>query len=366
MSNISHNLLTRRSAMTLAAAAFGNALLTPSDASSNAVAATAKGATGGGIPFGAAVHLEPFRNDPMLKKNLIEHVDLIAPMNALKWASLRYDEQKFDFSGADEIIDFAEENGKILHGHALLWYHANPQWLDQLDSPSKLERLLVEHTEAVMGRYAGRIATWDVVNEVVSHNPLGEGKWRAGVWYNALGPKHVDLAFKAAAAVDPNAKLFINDYDLQDEGPRVEARQKAILSIVRRLQDKNIPVHGVGMQAHLYAERRVGRENLGRFVKQLKAMGLTVAITELDIIDWKLRADTKARDRAVANTAQEYLGALTEFAEPEFITTWGLNDRYSWIGETFPREDNAKARPLPFDEDWQAKPLFDVIRSFAQ
>lgn len=358
MSSISHNLLTRRSAIGLAGAALGNSLLTP--------LARAAGSFDSRIPIGAAVHLEPFRNDPMMKKVLIEHVDLITPMNALKWASLRPEDGSFDFSGADEIIEFAQKNNKRLHGHALLWYHANPSWLDQLTSPSKLERLLNEHIETVVGRYAGQLATWDVVNEVVSHDPLSEGKWREGVWYNALGPKHVDVAFKVAAAADPTARLFINDYDLQDEGPRVAARQKAILSIVRRLQDKNIPIHGVGMQAHLYAERRVGKDNLANFVGQLKSLGLTVAITELDVIDWKLSADIERRDKGVANTAQEYLEALTDIAQPEFITTWGLNDRYSWIDETFPRDDNAKARPLPFDENWQPKPLLDVIRKFVR
>jgi endo-1,4-beta-xylanase len=363
VSDNSHNLLTRRSALGLAAGALGNTLLTAVGAASGpSQTPTPRGASGK-IPFGAAVHLEPFRNDPMLKKVLIEHVDLIAPMNALKWASLRYDRSKFDFSGADEIIDFAEENGKTLHGHALLWYHANPPWLDAINSPIQLEKLLTKHVESGVGRYAGRIATWDVVNEVIAHDPLREGKWRGGVWYNALGPRHVDIAFQAAAAADPKAKLFINDYDLQDAGPRVAARHEAVLSIVRRLQDKNIPVHGVGLQAHLYAERQVGRENLQNFVRQLKALGLTVAVTELDIIDWKLRADIEERDRLVADKAQEYLGTLTEFIRPEFITTWGLNDRYSWIAETFPRDDSGVARPLPFDSNWQSKPLLELIRS---
>lgn len=340
--------------MQLAGAALGNTLLT----SISAARAATK------IPFGAAVMLEPFRNDPMLKKMLIEHVDIIAPMNALKWASLRHDETGFDFSGSDEIIEFAEQNGKVLHGHALLWYHANPSWLDALVSPSKLEGVLQEHIENVVGRYAGRIATWDVVNEVVAHDPRENGKWRGGVWYNALGPRHVDLAFKFAAQADPSARLFINDYDLQDEGPRVALRHKAILSIVRRLQDKNIPIHGVGMQAHLYAERRPGPDNLRKFIEQLQSMGLEVAITELDIIDWKLSEDITKRDRAVAATAKDYLTALTEITNPRFITTWGLCDRYSWIDETFPRKDSGRARPLPFDENWQRKPLFEVIQSF--
>ena len=352
MSNNSHNLLTRRSALQLCGAALGNALLTPGSSSAGAK-----------IPFGVAVHLEPFRNDPMLKAKLIEHADVIVPMNALKWASLRYDQNRFDFSGSDELVDFAEQNGKKIHGHGPLWYHANPAWLDAVHSPLALEKLLNEHISEVVGRYAGRIDSWDVVNEVISHDPLGEGKWRPGVWYNALGPRHVDLAFRAAAAADPSAKLFINDYDLQDAGPRVAARQKAMLGIVRRLQDKNIPVHGVGLQSHLYAEREVGRENLRQFINQLKQMGLTVSVTELDVIDWKLSADPGRRDRAVAATAQQYLSALTELITPQTITTWGLCDRYSWIDETFPRDDSATARPLPFDRQWQAKPLFDVIKS---
>ncbi|MEP1208705.1 MAG: endo-1,4-beta-xylanase [Rhizobiaceae bacterium] len=317
------------------------------------------------IPFGVAVHLEPFRNDPMLKQKLIEHADVIVPMNALKWASLRYDESRFDFAAADEIIDFAEQNGKVVHGHGPLWYLANPAWLDAIVSPKRLEYLLNEHITEVVGRYAGRIASWDVVNEVISHDPLSDGNWRGGVWYNALGPNHVDLAFKAAAAADPAAKLYINDYDLQDAGPRVAARQRAMINILRRLQDRNIPVHGVGLQSHLYAEREVGPENLAQFIGQLKRMGLTVSVTELDVIDWKLTADPDRRDRGVAATAEQYLSALTELITPQTITTWGLCDRYSWINETFPREDGATARPLPFDRNWQTKPLFEVIKSFA-
>ncbi len=340
--------------MQLSGAALGNALLTPG----NSVA-------GPKIPFGVAVHLEPFRNDPMLKQMLIKHADVIVPMNALKWASLRYDETRFDFSGADELIDFAEQNGKKVHGHGPLWYHANPPWLDAIKSPRKLEKLLVEHISAVVGRYAGRIGSWDVVNEVISHDPSNEGKWRAGVWYNALGPKHVDLAFKAAAAADPKARLYINDYDLQDAGLRTRARQKAILGIVRRLQDNNIPIHGVGLQSHLYAEREAGQQNLALFIQQLQQMGLGVSVTELDVIDWKLTADMKLRDRAVAATAQQYLATLSELITPQFITTWGLCDRYSWINQAFPRTDSAQARPLPFDRDWKPKPLFDVIQSFA-
>lgn len=353
MTDVRRYSLTRRSALKMTAAmAFATGLLRRPVLASE------------GIPFGVAVHLEPFRNEPRFKALLEQHADLIVPMNALKWGLLRHTEGQFDFSGADEIIQFAEARNKPVHGHTLLWYSANPAWLDAIRSPAKLERVLEEHIVTVMGRYAGRVATWDVVNEVVAHDPLSQGKWRHGVWYNVLGPRHVEIAFKVAAQADPTARLFINDYDLEDDSLRTEARQKAILDIVRRLQDKNIPVHGVGLQAHLYAERAIGRESLGSFLTQVEALGLEVAVTELDVIDWKLPADEERRDRGVVSTAGEFLDALTSSTRPRNITTWGLSDANSWIGDTFPRKDSARARPLPFDADWQPKPFFDLLQRY--
>jgi len=315
-------------------------------------------------PFGAAVALKPFRAQPEMKKLLIDYADIIVPSNALKWASVRHTKGKFDFSGADEIIDFATQHGKQLHGHALLWYAYNPSWVDSISSPSRLESLLIEHIETVVGRYAGRIESWDVVNEVIAHDPLNEGRWRRGVWYDVLGPRHVEIAFRAAAAADPEARLYLNDYDLEDNSLRTKARQDAVLAIVDRLQKKNIPIHGIGLQAHLYAEREVGAENLQRFVQQIESRGLSVSVSELDVIDWKLTADKKQRDKAVAMVAEEFLKALTEACTPDAITTWGLSDAFSWIDETFQRDDDARARPLPFDDNWQPKPLWDVVRRY--
>ncbi len=352
------NLLTRRSALNAIGAGV-TASICSSFLTSNALATS-------NIPFGVAVHLDPFRNEPIFRELLKQHAGLIVPMNALKWASLRHTEGKFDFGGSDEIINFAEVNNKPIHGHALLWYDANPSWIDAVTSPPLLEKLLIEHIETVVGRYAGRIATWDVVNEVVAHDPLTQGKWRKGVWHNILGPRHVEIAFAAAAKADPTCRLFINDYDLEDDSLRTEARQRAILQIVRRLQKKNIPIHGVGLQAHLYAERRTGRDNLIKFVRELKSLGLEVAVTELDVIDWKLSADPKVRDRAVVATVREFLDAITDAGSVRNITTWGLSDKHSWIKDVFPRSDSAKARPLPFDDQWQKKPLFDLIKKYTK
>ena len=295
---------------------------------------------------------------------LVRHAGLIVPMNGLKWASLRHTPDSFDFSAADEVVDFAETLGRPIHGHALLWANYNPPWIDAVRSPRELARFLEEHVETVVARYRGRIRSWDVANEVVAHDPLEQGKWRKGVWHDVLGPRHVDIAFERAAKTDPSARLALNDYDLEDDSDRTAVRQKAIIEIIERLQNKNIPIHQIGMQAHLYGERNIGHHNLRAFLKRLKVLGVDVSVTELDVIDWRLPPDRLERDARVASLVEEYLETVFSESVPRSITTWGLGDRYSWIGETFPRDDDAQARPLPFDENWRAKPFFDVLSRY--
>ena len=185
------------------------------------------------VPWGIAVETEPFRDDEAYHDAIARHAELIVPMNALKWATLRYEEDVFNFEPADEIIAFAEARGLPVHGHTLLWYGYNPDWLDRISSRRRLIAVLERHVERVMNRYRGRVATWDVVNEVVAHDPVRQGRWRDGVWQRVLGPEQVDIAFELAHAADPNAKLFLNDYDLEDDTPRARERQDAVLSIGR-------------------------------------------------------------------------------------------------------------------------------------
>ena len=317
-------------------------------------------------PFGVAVELEPFRNDPQYREALIKYADILVPMNALKWASLRHAKHEYDFSGADEIIEFAKLHGKAVRGHTLLWYDYNPKWVETISSRKQAEKVLVEHIEKVVGKYRGQISSWDVVNEVVAHDPLSEGNWRESIWLTLLGRQHVEIAFKAAARADPKAQLVINDYDLENIGLRFDARRKAILRIVRNLQDQNIPIHGVGLQAHLYAEREVDAVGIAKFVSDLKALGVKVLVTELDVIDWRLSKNRVKRDAGVANVAAEFLQAMYSAGNIDSITSWGITDRYSWISDVFKRKDGAPNRPLPLDRNYQPKPLLDVIDKFRE
>lgn len=316
------------------------------------------------IPFGSAAEIGAFRDDPRYRDALKRYCDVIVPMNDLKWEALRHDQPRFDFSGADELVAFAQANRKALRGHTLLWGEALPNWAREMTTRAEAERELVNHIEVVVDRYRGKIATWDVVNEVIKYDPLEGGPWRDTIWQRLLGPEHVDIAFRTAARVDPKARLVLNDFHFEEPVPGAAARRKVALDICRRLKDKGIPVHGVGMQAHLYADKGIDVDGLQRFMRELDELGLDVEITELDVIDWKLPADAAKRDKTAAALVSTFLDAVVSAKRPKAIVTWGLTDRYSWVHETFPRKDSARARPLPLDADYRPKPMMAVLERY--
>jgi endo-1,4-beta-xylanase len=314
--------------------------------------------------YGAAAMKENFLDDPLYRDALVKHCDVIVPMNDLKWEALRPTRGQFAFEDADRLLSFAKSNGKSVRGHTLCWYGGMPAWTKALSTRAEAERELATHIERVVGNYAGRIPSWDVVNEAIAHDPEKQGVWRDTIWSRLLGPAHIDIAFKTAAAADPKAELVYNDYDLETNEPREERRRTEVLNLVRRLQDRKIPIHAIGFQAHLYAEKTIDADGLARFVTALKALGLRILVTELDVIDWRLPASTSERDRLAAKHVDSFLSALTAAGPIDTLITWGITDKYSWIHETFKRSDSAVSRPLPLDAEYRAKPMMDVIQRF--
>ncbi len=134
------------------------------------------------IPVGSAAEIGAFRGDARYRAALKRYCDVVVPMNDLKWQALRHERARFDFSGADEIVAFAEANGQALRGHTLLWGEALPPWVKEMTTRAEAERELVNHIEVVVDRYKGRIATWDVVNEVIRYDPTEGGPWRDTIW----------------------------------------------------------------------------------------------------------------------------------------------------------------------------------------
>lgn len=313
------------------------------------------------IPFGVAVRDEPLQKENIYRDALTRHCQLVVGEGGLKWIDLRPTPTSYVYDQPDRLLDFADENGMKMRGHTLAWYAAMPDWALQLSGEQETSRELMTHIETVVGRYKGRIPSWDVVNEALSDDGDKVGL-RESVWSASLGEYYIDLAFHTAHAVDPAAQLVINDYGLETATPTSAARRKAMLDLLRRLLDRDVPVHALGLQAHLPGAEEIDKEAVSRFVADVREMGLDVLITELDVIDDQLPADIKERDAITAKRVGDLLDAVLDAARPTAIMTWGITDRYTWVPIWFKRSDGNPNRPLPLDEDYREKPMMRAIR----
>ncbi len=146
----------------------------------------------------------------------------------------------------------------------------------------------------------------------------------------------------------------VNEY-----GDKPADKQRATLLVIDRLLDADVPVHALGVQAHLLADsfaERFRPDAYLRFLSEVADRGLEILITELDVLDDGLPADRRTRDRLVADVYRRYLNATLQEPAVAAVITFGLSDRYTWLQEDYGREDGAPRRPLPFDEDLRPNP----------
>ncbi|MFI1563997.1 endo-1,4-beta-xylanase [Streptomyces sp. NPDC020490] len=267
----------------------------------------------------------------------------LTPGNAMKWGSVEPTQGSFNWTEADQIVAFAEAHGQQVRGHTLVWHNQNPSWLTNGSwTSAQLSSLLQNHISTEVGRYKGRIAAWDVVNE-----PFNEdGTYRSTLWYNGLGADYIANALTWAHAADPAAKLYINDYNVEG----VNAKSTALYNLVKSLKDRGVPIDGVGLQAHLILGQVPStlQQNIQRFAD----LGVDVAITELDV-----RMALPADSAKLAQQAADYksvVAACVAVARCVNVTVWGFADSDSWVPSTFPGYGAA----TPYDDNYAPKPAY--------
>ncbi len=316
-----------------------------------------------GLLVGCAVVPEKLDGEPEYARAVAEQANLIVAENAMKWAALRPSPDQFDFRGADDMMVFALTHDQRVRGHNLCWHVDNPAWFATALNRDNATHVLTQHITTVAGRYAGKIHSWDVVNEAVDGKSGRPDGLRDSVWLQLIGPGYVELAFRTARAADSHALLTYNDYGIELDTPEQIDKRGQVLMLVRRLRARGVPIDAVGVQSHLTAGDPLPGAGLVRFVRELAAMGLEVFLTELDVNDKKLPEAVEQRDAAVAAVYREYLTMM--LAEPNVTAalTWGITDRYTWLrGTKNGRADGRPERPLPFDYDYQPTPAFFAER----
>jgi len=303
--------------------------------------------------------------------DLIEkHFSSITAENEMKPDHiLRYisgNELVLDFTRGDRIVNYALQNGKKVRGHVLVWHSQTPDWFfkdenDQLLSQEKIQERMAEYITKVVTHYKGKIDAWDVVNEAItdSNDPdhiyrhKDYDKKNGSLWNEIFAGSEIDYiaaAFRAAHEADPEAKLYYNDYN----AVAPEKREK-IMEMIRQLKDEDVPIHGIGIQAHwLFNWPSAG--DIEDAIVEYSKMGLDVQITELDIridgdMEKKITLSRKDKERQADRYKEVFEIFIKHSDKISSVTFWGITDDNSWISQ----------EPLIFDRNKNPKPAFWAI-----
>lgn len=279
-----------------------------------------------GFLVGAAMVLGPAVADPQYA-TLAFGGDFgqLTTENALKWQFSEPQPGIFDFSEADALVALAAKNRLAVHGHTLVFGEANPKWVQDLPTVTAadkehIKQVMVNHITQTVSHFKGKISSWDVVNEPLADfdAPAAADGLRQHIWYKAMGASYIAAAFTAAHQADPNAKLYLNDFGLEQDGDR----WNTLLALVTQLKSQGVPINGVGFEAHIYASGdEIDPAVLRSHIQTLARLGLTVRISEMDVYD----------DNGTAAQAAQYASVFSAcLSEPNCVSwsTWGITNRY--------------------------------------
>jgi endo-1,4-beta-xylanase len=163
--------------------------------------------------------------------------------------------------------------------------------------------------------------------------------------------------------------LFYNDYN------EINATKRAkIIRLIKALQAKKIPIHGVGLQAH-WAINEPSKGQLEQMLSDFSKLNIPLQITELDISVYPKEHDARPATPADSNTdftvereqqqLEVYKMCFELFRQYDrnidAVTFWNISDRHSWL-DNFPVKGR-KDYPLLFDKDLKPKKAFwEVVR----
>ena len=344
---------------------------------------TLKEALKGKFHIGAALNTRQFSGRDTASANIIKrHFDAITPENCMKSMYLQPREGVFNFDESDQFVSFGEQNGMWITGHCLIWHSQLPGWFcvdenGENVTPEVLKARMKSHISTVVGRYKGRIHSWDVVNEAILEN----GSYRKSKFYEILGEEFMPLAFQYAQEADPKAELYYNDYNEWHTG-----KIEAIVQLVKTLKSRGIRIDAIGMQGHIGMEGPT-LEQYENAIKAYTDAGVKVMVTEFDLSILPAPRPGIGADISTSEAYRKEINPYTEGVPEEVslawtnrmldffrlflkyegkvsrVTMWGVSDGSSWKNN-FPVRGRTDY-PLLFDRSYQPKPIVNEIIKIA-
>lgn len=304
----------------------------------------------------------------------------ITAENCMKWGVLVPEPDQWQWGPADTFVGYGEKHGMAVVGHTLVWHSQAPRWLFEdgeggAVSAEVLNARIESHIDTLVGRYKGKIHTWDVVNEAVDEDK----GWRQSAFFKILGPEYMERAFRLAHAADPAAHLIYNDYNMHNPGKRA-----FLVDVFKDYRKRGVPIHGVGMQSHVGLDY----PNLQEFEDSIKAyadLGLALHMTELEVdvlpVAWEFTGAEISTDFEYSDQLNPYADGLPDKVQQQLtdryvqmfelflkhrdniarVTLWGTSDAESWKNN-FPVRGRTNY-PLLFDRQWQPKPAYHAVKA---
>lgn len=260
-----------------------------------------------------------------MQDSLSYNYNFTIPGNSLKYDQVEPSQGKFNFKFADSVVDFAQKHGIKVKGHCLIWHWSEPGWLWYYSvhgNPTRkgMLKIMKTHIDSVVGHFKGRISEWDVVNEAILDSPVNGNCLKSTHWQSIIGNDYIDSAFVFAHRADPKAYLYLNDYGGEMIYSGEKQKSDTIYSFVKRMVERGIPIHGVGMESHI--NNYAAQPSVAANIKRLGDLGLRVAMTETDMMH-------------ASNPPTAWTNMVTAAVANYNFTTfvaWGLYDSTSWKG----------------------------------
>jgi endo-1,4-beta-xylanase len=312
-----------------------------------------------GFMFGAAA-AEVIDKDAAYRDLFVSQTRLITTDVALKMARVAPQPGPKRFEYADRLLAFCDQHKIAMRGHCLIWNEWVPPWIKSM-STSERRSYFDSYIDEVVTRYAGRLQSWDVVNEPFWPGHRAPGGFRVGPWYDAFGTDYVRRAFERTAQIDPKTTLVLNEAQTERDDELGLTVRRGLLKLVADLKQSGVKLNVVGLQGHLLPQYPHDPGRFNEFLHQLAGLGVDIYITEFDVFDGPFPDDVAARDAAVARTAQQFLEPTLRHPAVKALIAWELADKYSFWRAMAKDKTARPPRPLPYDDELQPKPLWTTI-----
>jgi endo-1,4-beta-xylanase len=288
--------------------------------------------------WGTAVNASAFSNGRMTPENLerykqqiLENFNFSVMENENKWPQWSNAANR---PATIKVIDWLRENGVQVRGHNLVW----PSWnnsnvkeaVDAKGNPSQLAKVILDHISEATRELRGKFVDWDVINETFTNHDF----------MDILGRQVMVDWFKAARAGDPDAKLYINDFNVIEGDDK--AHQDDYAATIKYLLDAGAPVDGIGLQSH-FPSRVTPIDELIRRVERYAAFGKELEVTEFDI--------NTSDEGTQADYTRDFMTYMFSNPSVKAFVLWGFWEGAHWI------PSGAMMR-----RDWSLKPNGTVYR----